>query len=95
MYHLHLNDSNYLYIADDVSANQNNYTAKALSSFFGIAASVDGDDNLIYYRGLGSTNAATSRGLQPLSGEVIYMENRAPISRASDQTENVKLIIEY
>ena len=29
------------------------------------------------------------------SGDVIYVENRAPITRASDQTENVKLIIEF
>jgi len=28
-------------------------------------------------------------------GDVIYVENRAPITRASDQTENVKLIIEF
>jgi hypothetical protein len=29
------------------------------------------------------------------TGDVIYIENRAPITRASDQTENVKLIIEF
>ena len=29
------------------------------------------------------------------SGDVIYAENRAPITRASDQTENVKLVIEF
>ena len=29
------------------------------------------------------------------TGDVIYVENRAPITRASDQTENVKLIIEF
>jgi len=28
-------------------------------------------------------------------GDVLYVENRAPITRASDQTENVKLIIEF
>jgi len=28
-------------------------------------------------------------------GDVIYIENRAPITRASDQTENVKLVIEF
>jgi len=28
-------------------------------------------------------------------GDVIYIENRSPITRASDQTENVKLIIEF
>jgi hypothetical protein len=29
------------------------------------------------------------------TGDVLYIENRAPITRASDQTENVKLIIEF
>ena len=33
--------------------------------------------------------------LQPDSGDVIYIENRKPISRASDQTEDVKLVIEF
>jgi hypothetical protein len=28
-------------------------------------------------------------------GDIIYIENRAPITRASDQTENIKLIIEF
>ena len=29
------------------------------------------------------------------TGDVVYVENRAPIARAADQTENVKLIIEF
>jgi hypothetical protein len=29
------------------------------------------------------------------TGDVLYVENRAPITRAADQTENVKLIIEF
>ena len=29
------------------------------------------------------------------SGDVMYVENRAPITRAADQTENIKLIIEF
>jgi len=29
------------------------------------------------------------------SGNVIYIENRSPIQRASDQTENIKLIVEF
>ena len=33
--------------------------------------------------------------LQPNSGDVIYIENRKPISRASDQTEDIKLIVEF
>ena len=30
-----------------------------------------------------------------MTGEIIYIENRAPVTRASDQTEDIKLIIEF
>jgi hypothetical protein len=33
--------------------------------------------------------------IQSDSGDIMYVENRAPITRATDQTENVKLIIEF
>ena len=33
--------------------------------------------------------------LQPDSGDIIYLENRKPIQRDSDQTEDIKLIIEF
>jgi len=33
--------------------------------------------------------------LQPDSGSIIYLENRKPISRSSDQTEDIKVIIEF
>ena len=33
--------------------------------------------------------------LQADSGNIIYQENRRPISRATDQTEDIKLIVEF
>jgi hypothetical protein len=33
--------------------------------------------------------------LEPDSGNIIYIENRRPISRASDQTEDIKIIVEF
>ena len=33
--------------------------------------------------------------LQEYSGDIIYLENRKPIQRASDQTEDIKIIIEF
>jgi hypothetical protein len=36
-----------------------------------------------------------SSEIQKYSGDVIYIENRKPISRASDQTEDVKLVVEF
>jgi hypothetical protein len=29
------------------------------------------------------------------TGDILYVENRAPIQRATDQTENIKLVIEF
>ena len=29
------------------------------------------------------------------TGEIIYVENRRPISRASDQTEDIKVVVEF
>ena len=33
--------------------------------------------------------------LQHDSGEILYVENRTKIARATDQTENIKLVIEF
>jgi len=33
--------------------------------------------------------------LEPDSGKIIYTENRRPITRASDQSENIKIIVEF
>ena len=33
--------------------------------------------------------------MEPDSGDIIYIENRRPISRASDQTEDIKIIVEF
>jgi len=41
------------------------------------------------------TSGYSNPEIQPDSGDIIYLENRAPISRATDQTENIKLIIEF
>ena len=41
------------------------------------------------------TSGYSASELDADSGDVMYIENRAPITRATDQTENVKLIIEF
>lgn len=41
------------------------------------------------------TNGYANPELDPDSGEIIYIENRKPISRSSDQTEDIKLIVEF
>tara|TARA_E500000178_G_scaffold313709_1_gene331354 strand:- start:349 stop:1848 length:1500 start_codon:yes stop_codon:yes gene_type:complete len=41
------------------------------------------------------TNGYANPELQPDSGNIVYIENRKPIQRVSDQTEDIKLIIEF
>ena len=47
----------------------------------------------------GSTSATvavlTNPEVEPFSGKILYLENRAPVSRATDQTEDIKLVVEF
>ena len=68
---------------------------------------VDSNGNLTAFSGSNTVTGATSSAtgtpsshdttpeLTADTGDIIYIENRKPITRASDQTENVKLIVEY
>ena len=44
---------------------------------------------------LATTSGYANPELQPDSGNIVYLENRKPIQRDSDQTEDIKLIIEF
>jgi hypothetical protein len=41
------------------------------------------------------TSGYANPELEPNSGEILYVENRRPISRASDQTEDIKIVVEF
>ena len=51
----------------------------------------------------GSGASATANGsgavsggdLTRFSGDVLYVENRSPVTRASDQIEDIKLVVEF
>ena len=43
----------------------------------------------------GTVSTVNNPEIDYYSGDSIYIENRSPITRASDQTENIKLIIEF
>ena len=45
--------------------------------------------------GLSFTDGYAPPELEHDSGNIIYVENRRPISRASDQTEDIKIVIEF
>ena len=39
--------------------------------------------------------SVTGGDLTRFSGDVLYVENRSPVTRASDQIEDIKLVIEF
>ena len=43
----------------------------------------------------GTIAVITNPGLQPYTGDIIYVENRVPIARADDQIEDVKLVVQF
>ena len=43
---------------------------------------------------LAASSAITAEEVQRYSGDIIYLENRSAVSRASDQIEDIKLIVE-
>ncbi len=43
----------------------------------------------------GTIAVITNPGLDPYSGDILYVENRVPIARADDQIEDVKLVIQF
>lgn len=67
------------------------YTLRPLAKPFASGATLTGATS----GATGTISAITTPGLQPYSGELIYVENRVPISRATDQIEDVKLVIEF
>ena len=69
----------------------NLFTTLPLNKPFANTASVSGGTSAAS----GTIAVITTPGLQPYSGDIIYVENRVPISRAADQIEDVKLIIQF
>ena len=72
-------------------------TANVASGFGGSSSTIS---KIFYTNKAGSAGTATltnvANGVMQIgSGDVIYIENRAPVARASDQTEDIKLIIEF
>ena len=43
----------------------------------------------------GTIASLTNPEIDYYSGKTIYAEDRSPITRATDQTENIKLIVEF
>jgi hypothetical protein len=66
------------------------YTTLPVHRPFANSASVSGTGGAS-----GTIAAIVTPGLQPYSGDILYVENRVPIARAADQIEDIKLIIQF
>jgi hypothetical protein len=73
------------------NANKFLFTNLPLPKAFANGASVTGASSAT----TGTISAVDEPGLEPYTGDVLYVENRSPISRANDQIEDVKLVIEF
>ena len=67
-------------------------TTNVASSFTGVTNTVA---TFTYTGGSAVLTNVANGSMQIGSGNIIYVENRAPVARASDQTEDIKLIIEF
>ena len=67
-------------------------TTNVASGFTGVASGVA---TFTFTGGSAVLSNVANGAMQIGSGEIIYIENRAPVARASDQTEDIKLIIEF
>ena len=67
------------------------YTTKPVNQNFANSATATGGTSAA----TGTIAGITTPGLQPYTGDILYVENRVPISRAADQIEDVKLIIQF
>ena len=66
------------------------YTTLPLNQEFANAAVVAGAGGAT-----GTIAVIDDPGLEPYSGDLLYVENRVPIGRADDQIEDVKLVIQF
>jgi hypothetical protein len=60
-----------------------------------IAGSFQANETITSGSASANTSAVVGGDLEKFSGDVLYVENRSPVTRADDQIEDVKLIIEF
>ena len=62
------------------------------STFTGVSTSIN---NVNYNLGLSFSNGIAPPEINPLSGDIIYVDHRASINRSSTQTEDIRIIVEF
>lgn len=77
------------YEVDAESGNNYLYTTLPTSQLFQVG------NNLQSASANGTILTVETPGLKPYSGNIIYIENRVAVTRATDQVEDVKLVVEF
>ena len=85
------------YNDEGVDANGNQTAFSGTNLITGATSSATGTPtgNTETVNNVSLVGGYSSSELDADSGDVMYIENRAPVTRSVDQTENVKLIIEF
>ena len=81
--------------ANQISGAQSSATATPKASADGTDDAAANGGDATKASGLSFTDGYAPPELEHDSGNIIYVENRRPISRASDQTEDIKIVIEF
>ena len=85
------------YNDEGVDANGNGTAFSGINVITGSTSSATGTPtgNTETVNNVSLVSGYATSELDQDSGDVMYIENRAPVNRSVDQTENVKLIIEF
>ena len=62
------------------------------SNFTGVSTTIN---SVNYNLGLSFSNGIAPPEINPLSGDIIYVDHRASITRSSTQTEDIRIILEF
>jgi hypothetical protein len=65
------------------------------AGYDGIVGSFQANETITAGLASSNTSAVVGGDFEKFSGDVLYVENRSPVTRADDQIEDVKLIIEF
>jgi hypothetical protein len=58
---------------------------------FSVADTIEGNSSSV----TATITNVTDTPIVPYTGEIIYRENRSPVSRAETQTEDIKLVVKF
>jgi len=88
-YGIHANGNSVAFSGTHTITGASSTGAAAVSSTSSQNVTLAGGSSLTFTNGYANPELAAD------SGHILYVENRRPISRASDQTEDIKIVVEF